>query len=85
MTFHSIYDTQALSHPNDFSGAIAAFFAADANIKVVHPFNELQRADTYLNKFLRPLQRSFDGLYRRDNIFMAGQFEGQDWISSTGY
>ena len=76
---------EALSHPNDFSGAIAAFFAADANINVVHPFNELQGADTYLNKFLRPLQNSFDGLYRRNDIFMAGQFEGQDWISSTGY
>lgn len=76
---------EALSHPNDFSGAIAAFFAADANINVVHPFNELQGADTYLNKFLRPLQKSFDGLYRRNDIFMAGQFEGQDWISSTGY
>jgi hypothetical protein len=32
---------------------------ADANINVVHPFNELQGADTYLNKFLRPLQKSF--------------------------
>ena len=42
---------EALSHPNDFSGAIAAFFAADTNINVVHPFNELQRADTYLHKF----------------------------------
>ena len=76
---------EALSHPNDFSGAIAAFFAADANINVVHPFNELHGADTYLNKFLRPLQNSFDGLYRRNDIFMAGQFEGQNWISSTGY
>jgi len=76
---------EALSHPNDFSSAIAAFFATDANINVVHPFNELQGADTYLNKFLRPLQKSFDGLYRRNDIFMAGQFEGQDWISSTGY
>ena len=24
-------------------------------------------------------------LYRRDDIFMAGSFEGQDWVSSTGY
>ena len=76
---------EALRHPNDFSGAIAAFFAADANINVVHPFNELHGADKYLDTFLRPLQQSFDGLYRRDDISMAGQFEGQDWISSTGY
>ena len=66
---------EALRHPNYFSGAIGAFFAADANINVVHPFNELQGADAYLDTFLCPLQQSFDGLYRRDDIFMAGQFE----------
>ncbi len=68
---------EALRHPNDFSTAVAAFFAANANINAVHPFNELHGADKYLDTFLRPLQQSFDGLYRRDDIFMAGQFEGQ--------
>ena len=47
---------EALSHPNDFSGAIAEFFAEDANLNVVHPFNDLHGADKYLTKFMRPLQ-----------------------------
>jgi hypothetical protein len=75
----------ALSHPGDFSSNIAIFFGEDADINVVHPFNQLKGADTYLNEFLLPLQQSFEGLYRRDDIFMAGEFEGQNWVSSTGY
>ena len=75
----------ALSHPGDLSSNIAIFFGEDADINVVHPFNQLKGADTYLNEFLMPLQQSFEGLYRRDDIFMAGEFEGQNWVSSTGY
>jgi len=76
---------KALSHPGDFSSNIASFYGEDADINVVHPFNQLAGADAYLNEFLLPLQHSFQGLYRRDDIFMAGEFEGQNWISSTGY
>ena len=75
----------ALRHSNDFSKAISEFFAPEANINVVHPFNSLMGAYTYISSFVIPLQHSFKGLYRRDDIFMAGSFEGQDWVSSTGY
>lgn len=75
----------ALRHPGDFSAAVTEFFAADANINVVHPFNALEGAEAYLSSFVRPLQQAFEGLYRRDDIFMSGQFDGKDWISSTGY
>ena len=87
----SIYDrsfylkyAKALSHPGDFSSNITIFFSEDADINVVHPFNQLKGLDIYLKEFLLPLQHSFEGLYRRDDIFMAGEFEGQNWISSTG-
>ena len=75
----------ALRHPGHFSTAISEFFAKDANINVVHPFNEIQSADAFFLNFMTPLQQAFEGLYRRDHIFMTGQFEGKDWISSTGY
>ena len=71
---------KALSHPGDFSSNIASFYSEDADINVVHPFNQLKGADVYLNEFLLPLQYSFEGLYRRDDIFMAGEFEGQNWV-----
>ena len=75
----------SLRHPNDFSKAISNFFTPEANINVVHPFNSLDGANAYISSFVIPLQRSFKGLYRRDDIFMSGSFEGQDWVSSTGY
>ncbi|MBT5499635.1 MAG: hypothetical protein HOK03_02670, partial [Thiotrichales bacterium] len=71
---------EALSHPGDFFSNATSFFAQDADINLVHPFNQLTGADAYLNEFLLPLQHSFKGLYRRDDIFMAGEFEGQKWI-----
>ena len=75
----------SLKHPGDFSFKTADFFAEEANINVVHPFNQLTGSNAYLEEFLLPLQDSFKGLYRRDDIFMLGEFEGQDLISSTGY
>jgi len=74
-----------LSHPKDFSKCVKIFFQEDAIINVVHPFNKLIGIKSYLEEFLLPLQSSFKGLYRRDDIFMSGEFEGQKWISSTGY
>ena len=75
----------SLRHSNDFSTPISEFFAPEANINVVHPFNSLTGANAYISSFIIPFQHSFKGLYRRDDIFMAGSFEGQDWVSSTGY
>ncbi|MAI19306.1 MAG: hypothetical protein CBC71_10220, partial [Rhodobacteraceae bacterium TMED111] len=42
-------------------------------------------AYAYISSLVIPLQRSFKELYRRDDIFMAGRYEGQDWVSSAGY
>ncbi|WP_296420394.1 nuclear transport factor 2 family protein [Pseudooctadecabacter sp.] len=75
----------ALRHPRDFSNAAGEFFAADADINVVHPFNGMTGAAAYITTVLRPLQQAFDGLYQRCDIVMAGEFDGQSWISATGY
>ncbi len=74
-----------LRHPGDFTSAVTDFFAPDAQINVVHPFNETAGAEAYLHTVMQPLQTSFAGFYRRDDIVMAGHFEGQFWISATGY
>ena len=68
---------EALKHPGEFSSKTTDFFAEDANINVVHPFNQLTGSSAYLKEFLFPLQDSGKGLYRLDDIFMLGAFEGQ--------
>ena len=35
---------ESLRHPGDFSSDVASFFAKDADINVVHPFNQLKGA-----------------------------------------
>ena len=77
--------SNAYRYPNDFTSSVENFFSGNSIINIVHPFNELKGKDTYLHEFLLPLQHSFKGLYRRDDILMVGEFEGKNWISTTGY
>ena len=77
--------SSAQRHPGNFASAITQFFAPDAQINVVHPFNFAEGGTGYLDAVIAPLQLSFDGLHRRDDIVIAGQFEGGDWVSATGY
>jgi hypothetical protein len=65
--------------------AVRAFFAPDATINLVHPFDVLTGPDAFLATFLDPLRRRFDGLHRRPHLVMGGRFEGAEWVSSTGY
>ena len=77
--------SETLKYPSDFEPAITSFFHEDATINIVHPFNQINGPRGYLEHFLLPLQDSLQGLYRRDDIVMLGEFEGNKWISSTGY
>ena len=69
----------------DLEPVITGFFHKDALINIVHPFNQINGPNFYLEQFLLPLQDSLKGLYRRDDIFMLGEFEGHKWISLMGY
>ncbi len=60
------------------------FFAEDASLHVVHPFNELS-VGGYFNELLGSLRTSFAHLRRADYIAFGGTFEGATWVTSTGY
>ena len=75
----------SLRYPSALEPSITCFFCENANISLVHPFNHMTGSKAYLEYFLLPLQKSFRGLHRRDDIFMSGEFEGQKWVSATGY
>ncbi|MDJ0928612.1 MAG: ester cyclase [Gammaproteobacteria bacterium] len=49
------------------------------------PFNRLDGSDAVAANFWQPLKRAFPDLERRDDIFMAGQFEGGTFVASTGH
>lgn len=75
----------AMSQAGGSSDAITDFFAEDADINIVHPFNLIKGANAYRVGFIELLHKSFASLCRRDDIVMAGEFEGQQWISAMGY
>lgn len=62
----------------------SGFFAPDAQINVVHPFNEMS-PDSYAHEFLGALRAAFEHLRRSDYIAFGGEFGGGIWVTSTGY
>ncbi|MCV0424355.1 MAG: ester cyclase [Roseibium sp.] len=61
------------------------FFAKDAVINVVHPFNEIIGPSNYCEVVLAPLRRAFEFLGRSDYIAFGGRFEEAQWVTCTGY
>ncbi|MEL7228337.1 MAG: hypothetical protein AAGK38_00300 [Pseudomonadota bacterium] len=78
---------EAFKHPHTgaFHDVAASFFADDASINIVHPFNEVVGAGGFRHHYLDVLLGSFDRLYRRDYIVMGGAYGDGEWVSSTGY
>lgn len=68
-----------------FRDVISAFYASDAHINVVHPFNELVGVDGIRSGLFDGLAHAFHGLHRVDYIAFSGDFEQGDWVTSTGY
>lgn len=69
----------------DLEQSVQAFFAADAEINVVHPFNQQIGPEAYHSSFIESLLESFEGLSRVDYIAFAGHYEDSEWVTSTGY
>jgi len=61
------------------------FFAANANINVVHPFNQLSGPESYVDQFIEPLFHSFKQLRRTEYIALGGSYNDGDWLACTGY
>ena len=67
------------------STAAKTFYATDAKINIVHPFNELVGPSVFVSQFLQPLTQSFDNLRRSEYIAIGGGFENGQWLACTGY
>ncbi len=65
--------------------AVASFYARDAIINIVHPFNEQQGTEHYIEQFLAPLTHSLESLRRTEYIAIGGSFDDCDWLACTGY
>ena len=50
-----------------------------------HPINELVGIDAILEQVWRPLKVAMPDMERRDDIFVAGEFEGKSLVASCGH
>jgi predicted ester cyclase len=78
---------QALARASvrDIRSAALRLFDAQAACAVSHPINQLRGIDEIVDRYLRPLKTAFPDLERRDDILLAGQFFGGEWVAATGY
>ncbi len=78
---------EAYRYPSSdgFGNAVSRFYAEDAQVNIVHPFNEVAGAEGYQTKFLAALHESFEHLRRFDYIAFGGGYEDAEWVTCTGY
>lgn len=78
-------EAQRRDDPAAWDAAIGAFFAPDAAINVVHPFNEVAGAEGWRDRVLGALRGAFDHLVRSDYIAFADGTDETEWVTTTGY
>ena len=75
---------QALRETSDIKGALKGFFLEDAPLHIAHPINTLKGIDEIASGFWESFLTSFKDAQKRPYIFMAGEQEGEQWVSATG-
>jgi hypothetical protein len=72
---------------NDLPALCARYHAPAYRCYAVHPFNELGSSTEFAENIWEPLKRSFKGLQRRQDIFIAGTNEvaHDQWVMSMGH
>ncbi len=70
----------------DVGSILNRYTTSDYLFRGVHPFNELEGADTVAETVWKPLLGAFTLMQRRQDIFMAGKSEvdGTEWVTSMG-
>jgi predicted ester cyclase len=83
-----IHDRLASVTAGDFSRyrkALLELVAPRVRWNVCHPIGELIGPTEIDAEFWHPLKQGITGLERRDDIFVAGVFDGSEWIAATGH
>ncbi len=64
--------------------AVAAAYAEDAQLFAFHPVNEHVGSRDIADALWRPIRESFPDLERRDQIVIAGEYKGNEYVSAMG-
>lgn len=70
--------------PQSSADSVRAHVAPDIAWRGPHPLHELTGAEALIDTFWQPFIEAFPDLQRRPYLFLAGAFEGADWVCATG-
>ena len=70
---------------DDRCGALAELCAPDLAWRGSHPINEHTGLEAVADAVWAPLKRALPDLERRDDILVAGTFEGRDYVATIGH
>lgn len=83
--FLSKLQNLAEASSDELSGALSALADGRTQWRVAHPINELSGHAAALTELWTPLKAAFPDLERRDVIFLAGSYQGRQYIAAVGH
>lgn len=67
------------------SAATKAHFVSEATVNASHPINQARAGTGYASDVIAPIMSALSGFSRQNYIVLAGEYQGSEWVTSTGY
>jgi hypothetical protein len=80
--FLSHFETRNLEK---IKAGVLNHFDASAKVNASHPINEAVQGIGYYLDIILPIIQSLDGFTRQNYIVLGGEYQGTEWVTSTGY
>jgi len=74
----------ALANDNDDSAALN-YLSDDVTWRAAHPVNDLKGHEQFLKYYWQPVRAALPDIEYKPFIMIAGEYEGQQWVDTTGY
>lgn len=71
--------------PDDLARALAAVCDPGLEWRGSHPLNEVRGVDALVTDVWAPLKRALPDLERRDDIVVAGAYDGREYVATLGH
>ena len=70
---------------DETSDIVKAYSRADIEWRGPQPFNDIDGAESLIERYWNPLLSAFPDLRRRCDLLLAGDYGGREWVSASGY
>lgn len=75
----------AAGDPQSVHELLKGYLHENVVMHAMHPINELKGEAAVYENFWKPFVEAFPDLERHNDIFLAGNYKGDEWVSSVGH